>query len=942
MRRGNLNTIGGANPEVVVICDIPSEKTYEKGMVMTKLQMKKFAHCAKLNGLTESNTTLISPAPPFPEVAQGIASKEGEHLAAYRDEFMSILNRLLKAKPKLIVYMGNSAGRQLCGRSVKITNVRGTFTEVNAIEPKVLPLLSMANVVRRPEVTDIFESDFNQIGALISSGWDFETFEQSIASAKYEWTTDISDLLENPPKHLALDTETIGLNWAGGKIGIVAQLSYKVGHALLIPMCPKYYNKASSEEVCRVLDQLRELLKNPNIKVVGHNLKFDVHVLEQYDIKIANWHADTMQMAFCADDNMTSKSLDDCVRRWVPQMAGYADDFNQSVDKSRMDLVSIDQMARYAGGDTDACLRLFYKLEEVCGEDKRNLKTFYKIQMPALRAFADVESRGIVVNKEELGNLSQELTERQGELERSMLGMLSKKFPKVMRKHEGNWGFGRADFIRDILFTKDGYNLKPKVFTKTTRRLHPSERKASTSIKDHLALFEGNEFIQDLGMYQKLQKMISTYVGKNAEELVSEIKKLKNQDLPKKFRDIFQDKGWSSKPDENYPWNCGEVELDLGKAKIRIDEQKQVKALTYTEPSGFWQYLQDSNVVHPCYHMHRVVTGRTSCSEPNIQQIPKRGDLAKSFRSVFKPREGYKIMELDVSQAELRIAAVMSGDEKMLDVYERGGDIHSSTAAGIIGITEQSFIKMRKSKKPARDYLGKVGGLDEKFIREFTKGDKEPTIGDYADYKRFQAKAVNFGFLYGMGASKFRDYAKTDYGIDYSEDEAQATRDAFFRTYKSLQGWHEAMRQFVVEHKYVRALHGSFRRLPNIDSIDETIVADSKRQAINSPVQRFASDLGLIAMARLNNDMPKDKMAIVAFVHDALFVEAKEEYADEIASNVRYYMENPPLKDMFGIELPIPIVSDASIGDDFANMEEREDILPIKPEWYESGQNVIK
>jgi DNA polymerase I-like protein with 3'-5' exonuclease and polymerase domains len=289
---------------------------------------------------------------------------------------------------------------------------------------------------------------------------------------------------------------------------------------------------------------------------------------------------------------------------------------------------------------------------------------------------------------------------------------------------------------------------------------------------------------------------------------------------------------------------------------------------------------------------------------PNGQNFPKRGKMAKLFRRIFRAPKGWLYGQNDLSQAELRIAAMMSNDTAMKRVYQEGGDIHASTAAGVMGITLEQF-----------------KALDDKI----------------KSLKRFQAKAVNFGFLYGMWWKKFRQYAKTDYGIDFSEEEAQSIREQFFKTYPSLETWHRAVEDFVMEHGYVRAYNGRIRHLPMVHSPDESVRKQAIRQAINSPVQSFASDLGLMAIGILVPLIKKngyDKfLKICGFIHDSIVYLVKEEHAAFAARLIKRVMENIPLQTWFGFKPSVPIIADVEIGETLA------DTYEFKPQHYskESG-----
>jgi uracil-DNA glycosylase family 4 len=314
-----------------------------------------------------------------------------------------------------------------------------------------------------------------------------------------------------------------------------------------------------------------------------------------------------------------------------------------------------------------------------------------------------------------------------------------------------------------------------------------------------------------------------------------------------------------------------------------IDYIKNDKLLN-TYAKGFHKYIFDE-LLRPSYKLAATVTGRSASADPNGQNFPKRGKLAKEFRKFFKAPKGWVYMSCDLSQAELRIAAMMSGDPTMLKVYADGGDIHRTTAAGTMGISLEDFLKLPD---------------------------------EVQSLKRFQAKAVNFGFLYGMWWVKFREYAKTDYGIDFTEAEAKEIRENFFRTYPMLEHWHRDVQEIVLDNGMIRTFDGRIRHLPNVFSPDESLRKMAQRQAINSPVQAIASDLGLMSLGRL---MPyiREKgydawLKPCGFIHDAIVCLVREDKVAEGCQLVKHFMENNPLEEWFNWSPEIPILADAEIG----------------------------
>jgi DNA polymerase I-like protein with 3'-5' exonuclease and polymerase domains len=341
----------------------------------------------------------------------------------------------------------------------------------------------------------------------------------------------------------------------------------------------------------------------------------------------------------------------------------------------------------------------------------------------------------------------------------------------------------------------------------------------------------------------------------------------------------------------------------------KLIDYSQAEKLTSTyigkeaEDTGLWQYIAPNGRIYPSYKLHATNTGRTASENPNGQNFPKRGRWAKAYQSVFVPTPGYKLINADLSQIELRIAAWMSGDRMMLDIYGQGGDIHTATARAVNGLDDAAWAALSK---------------DERKLA------------------RTKAKAVNFGFLYGMGAKKFRSYAKTDYGVEYTEREAYQTREKFFATYRALPAWHDRMREFARTHGYVRALHGARRNLPSIWSKDDAIRSGAERQAINAPVQRFGSDLGVMAMARFSACADPDIFRIIGFVHDALVMEVREGYEKGGVEALIWAMQNNPLERWFGITPPLPILAEGDIGINGREMLELSELPPLEkqPQWF--------
>lgn len=307
------------------------------------------------------------------------------------------------------------------------------------------------------------------------------------------------------------------------------------------------------------------------------------------------------------------------------------------------------------------------------------------------------------------------------------------------------------------------------------------------------------------------------------------------------------------------------------------------------ETSFFRPYLDqltEESRIHTTFKLTGTVTGRLSSGKAdldkvtgsrqtrgvNLQQVPRDALV----RGCFGAPPGWAFVEADYSQIELRIAAHIAEEPTMLMLYASGQDIHMAMA-------------MRMTGKPAS---------------QITK------------HERKMAKAVNFGFLYGMGWFKFIETAWNNYGIAVSEEDAKGSRRAFFDEFPKLIPWHARQRRLAHKFKRVESPIGRVRHLPDIISPDQGVRAEAERQAINSPVQAMASDLTLLSMVLIDKKLKKQGFigGPIGTVHDAVNFEFPEEELPQALPLIKDTMENPPLEQLFGVSLKVPIIADLAVG----------------------------
>lgn len=305
-----------------------------------------------------------------------------------------------------------------------------------------------------------------------------------------------------------------------------------------------------------------------------------------------------------------------------------------------------------------------------------------------------------------------------------------------------------------------------------------------------------------------------------------------------------------------------------------------------------WLELRDpNNVIHATYNVGFVKTGRLSSSNPNVQQISAR------LKPAFIPRPGHVLLDLDYSQVELRVAAFISRSAPMIEAFQRGDDLHRLLAAKIAG--------------------------------------KAPE--DVTSMERKRAKAGNFGLLYGMSPGGFQAYAATAYDVSLTLAEAQAVHSAFFEMWDGMRQWHERSKRRAYERGYVTSPIGRTQWLSDLYSKSSFKASHAERNALNSPVQGFGSDLMQMAAASIMGTLPGYPLPavegahVVATVHDEICIEVPEDRWQEILVECKRRMEdvNTFLRPL-DCQMDVPIVAGPSAGTRWGvhDLHDEDDPLP--------------
>ena len=262
----------------------------------------------------------------------------------------------------------------------------------------------------------------------------------------------------------------------------------------------------------------------------------------------------------------------------------------------------------------------------------------------------------------------------------------------------------------------------------------------------------------------------------------------------------------------------------------------------------------------------------------------------------------------------MRINAELSGENNLMEAFLTNDDVHWKTAMREIERGEGLKDLVISTAQIIAGKKGMRYGESIALLKRVTPKEAIAVNEDWKE-KRKKAKAVNFGYSFGMWWRRFIIYARTDYDIILSKKEAQESRKSFFELYPGIAEWHERQKIFARRNGYVIALSGRKRRLPDAMLNDGSRKCrEAERQAINSPVQGFASDINLMVSLQVREEFPPPDVLLVGTIHDANLARVKKSLIPEFCERVNKIMTGPKLFKKFDINLQVPICGEIEIG----------------------------
>ena len=320
-----------------------------------------------------------------------------------------------------------------------------------------------------------------------------------------------------------------------------------------------------------------------------------------------------------------------------------------------------------------------------------------------------------------------------------------------------------------------------------------------------------------------------------------------------------------------------------------------------------WQKYRIGDKYYFDYKIHGTVTGRYSSP---LHPIPRDG----AIRNLVTAPPGWTLVAMDIATAEMRVAAHLSRDPEMRRCFIEGIDVHWRTLIETLSVgTQGEFADLVWDTATEMEYGG--SSYSEALNGLLKIGPKACIHVEPRWYEgRTRAKAVNFGFIYGMHENKFIQQARKDYGWEPTREEAKNARRAYFRLYSRLEDWHSRTKRLARSSGHVRCLTGRLRRLPGIHAKDRKVRSEAERQAINSGVQAMIGDYKAMILIEIHQTFSRKKVRLVGEHHDSVLTIVKNEYINECVPKMLTIAQRPALMDTFKIKLSVPMEGEAELG----------------------------
>ena len=566
--------------------------------------------------------------------------------------------------------------------------------------------------------------------------------------------------------YVALDTESDSPSPTRARL-VGMSFSLEPGEAYYLPLRHDYPDAPGQIPLPTAFKILRPVLADPQIKIIGQNIKYDEIVLRREGLEIAAPDLDTMVLSYLLEPNWGKHNLDRLALSYLHENTlPYEAVTGKGKNQVTMNAVPVERVTPYACQDADFALRLGRLLWPRVEAEKLD-KIYRDIEQPLIPLLAQMEIWGVKVDSGALATLSSEFAEEMARLQ-----------AKIHETAGSEFNINSPQQLAHILFAK--LNMAPSRKTKITKKF-------STSI----------DVLQELAVIHPLARLVLDY------------------------RQM---------------------------AKLKSTYADALPLLVHPETGR----------LHTSYNQTVAATGRLSSSEPNLQNIPARGEIGQRFRRAFIPEKGCRLLAADYSQIELRVLAHLSADPALVETFVQDRDIHEETSRRVFGETSSLFKEEQRRK----------------------------------------AKVINFSIIYGTSAFSLAKELGT------SNAEAQRFIDRYFEQYPRVREFLEQTVREAEIRGYTETLFGRKRPVPELKQRDKVVQQAGRRIALNSPIQGTAADLMKKAMLDIWGEIKACGLEskLILQVHDELVFEVPEKEKAGVEKLVREKMET-----VFPLHVPLKV-----------------------------------
>ena len=364
-------------------------------------------------------------------------------------------------------------------------------------------------------------------------------------------------------------------------------------------------------------------------------------------------------------------------------------------------------------------------------------------------------------------------------------------------------------------------------------------------------------------------------ISSDIDRLEREIYELAGEEFniasPKQLSEILYDKLQLSPGKKNRTGRTTNAET-LEKLRFahpivaRILDYRKLTKLKSTYVDGLIKTIRPNGRVHGKFNQTVTATGRLSSTEPNLQNIPVRQELGAEIRKSFVPRDGWKLVDADYSQIELRLLAHIAGDQTMIEAFRSGEDIHTVTASQVFSVPQAEVTPLLRSR----------------------------------------AKAVNFGIVYGISGYSLSE----DIGVPVKE--AQGYINAYLDHYSGVKTYMDNIKLKAEQDGFVSTVYGRRRYLPELKSSNFNVRAFGQRVALNAPIQGTAADVIKIAMIKVSERLQREQLRarLILQIHDELILECPQDELEQVKTLLQQEMEN-------ACSLSVRLTAEVSVGENW-------------------------